>query len=279
MRIGFVTQLLWSRYGEFWVKLFAEFDAEIHFADKEDSLKLFEDERLSSIPGWAFRMAVAQGLSLADVDILVVPDLNSGDFGQKASAQDPWIANFPETLASQFSGLAQIMAVPVSLGPGIEGLVTTKLMNLSRDPTKARRALERHRGRLKAQRFSEPRWLKRASEKELVGLLAQPWINIKAELNLPDTSYVISQTELDPQVLRSEGQRYDDKLIPTDQEVIGAARLMARRGSVDRLIFIADKDAGADLNLYARLQKLVHKPLELIYLQDLTNPQQLVISF
>ena len=278
MRIGFVTQLLWSRYGDFWLRLFNEFEAETCFADRETCLKLFNDERLASIPGWVFRLAVAQSLSLHDVDILVVPNLNSGEFGQKASGQDPWIANFPETLSSQFSGLPQVLAVPSTLEPGIETLVTTSLMNFSHDPARVRRALERHRGSLKEKRLAEPRWTKRSSEKELIGLLAQPWIDVKALLALPESSYVISQTEIDPKVLRAEGQRYDDKLIPTDQEVMGAARLMARRGSVDRLIFVADKDSGADLNLYARLQKLLHKPLELLYLQELSSPEQVMIS-
>ncbi|MCA9836746.1 MAG: hypothetical protein KC422_07525 [Trueperaceae bacterium] len=278
MRIGFISQLLWDRYGDFWVKLFGEFDAEIHFASAESSLALMQDERLATIPGWSFKLAAAQALSLLEVDLLLAPDLNWGEYGQKASGQDPWIANFPETLQRQFAALPPVLAVPAWLEPEIESLVTTSLMNISHDPAKVRRAWERHRGRLKPQRFVEPRWIKRASEKEMVGLLAQPWTTAKDFLNLPETSYLIRQSQLDPKVLRAEGMRFDPKLIPTDQEVMGAARLLARRGSVDRLIFLADKDAGADQNLYSRVQKLVHKPLELVYLQDLTSPEQVVIS-
>lgn len=278
MRIGFITQLLWSRYGDFWVRLMEELDAEMYFASKEQSLKLLRDERLESIPALSFKLAVVQSLALSQVDILVVPELNWGEQGQKASGQDPWIANFPEALASQVSGLPPVLAVPASLEPDIESLVITKLMQLSRDPSKVRRAWERHRGRLRMPHVAEPRWQKRASEKEVLGLIHQPWLDVQDYLGLADTSHCVSQASLDPGLLREEGKRLDPKLILTDQEVVGAARLMARRGGIDRLIFVADKYAQADLGLYERVKKLVHKPLELRYLQELIEPENLFFS-
>ena len=80
-------------------------------------------------------------------------------------------------------------------------------------------------------------------------------------------------------MLRAEGRRIDERLIPTDSEVLGAARYLGRKGSVDKLVMVADKTSGADAWLVGRVQKLTHKPLEIIYLQDILEPDALVSAF
>jgi hypothetical protein len=150
-------------------------------------------------------------------------------------------------------------------------------MAVTHDPVGVRRVWERHKARIKPSRFAEPRWQKRASEHEVVGVIAQPWFNPKPLLGLAETSHSVSLNELDPKTLREEGQRLDKKLVPTDQEVMGAARLMARKGGIDRLMFVADKTSGGDMWLFENIKKLVHKPLELRYIQDLGSLEDWVV--
>ena len=71
----------------------------------------------------------------------------------------------------------------------------------------------------------------------------------------------------------------DERLIPTDSEVLGAARYLGRKGSVTKLVMIADKTSGADAWLVSRVQKLVYKPLEVVYLQDVLEPDAPFKSF
>jgi len=79
MRVGFVTQLLWSRYGLFWQKLFESLEAEIVFPTKEDTQKHLNRLNDVSFSSYSFKIATAQAASLIDtVDILVVPDINHG---------------------------------------------------------------------------------------------------------------------------------------------------------------------------------------------------------
>jgi hypothetical protein len=279
MRIGFVTQLLWHRYGVFWSRLFQELEAELFFAEPDATLKMLsQDPRLEAIPSLSFQLAVAQSLSLSDVDWLVVPKLSEADSSVKGSGQDPWIANFPETLATHFAGLPSIVALPASLEGDIESVATTQLLKLFREPALVRRAWERHKGRLKPTRYEEPRWQKRASEKETIAVIAQPWLKPELYLKPSEDSLVIYQSALNPIKLIEEGQRIDAKLISSDQEVLGAARLLSRKGAIDRLIFVADKQAGADIKLFERCQKAIRKPLELVYLQDLVTPEGLLIQ-
>lgn len=279
MRIGFVTQLLWHRYGVFWSRLFQELEAELFFAESDATLKILsQDPRLEAIPSLSFQLAVAQSLALSDVDLIIVPKLNESDSSVKGSGQDPWIANFPETLVTHFAGLPSIVTLPASLDGDVEAVATTQLLMLFREPALVRRAWERHKGRLRPAKYEEPRWQKRASEKETIGVIAQPWLKPELYLKLSEDSLVIYPSALDPQKLIEEGQRLDAKLISSDQEVLGAARLLSRKGAIDRLIFVADKQAGVDIKLFERCQKAIRKPLELVYLQDLVTPEGLLIQ-
>ena len=114
------------------------------------------------------------------------------------------------------------------------------------------------------------------AEDKVVAVLAQPWLKTKAFVSAPEKTHMVFQDDLNPGNLAAEGKRFDAKLAPTDQEVIGAARLMSRRGTVDELLFIIDKNSGADKWLYERVKKLTHKPAKLAYLQDLISIESLL---
>jgi hypothetical protein len=271
VRIGFITQLLWERYGTFWLELLRSMEVELLFPAPEEVLKKLEDNRLEPIPGLAFRLAAAQALALQDADLIMTPDLNLNQDIPRGGGQDPWIASFPEALATTVGGLPILFSVPASLEPDLEPLAFKLLLWLNRDAAKARRVWERHRELAKPAPFYEPRWTKLSGDKETIGVIGQPWLFTKALLQQLQVEglQLISQSWFDPQLLRAEGRRADTRLVDTDTEVLGAARYLARRGSIDRLVFILDEGSGADVWLEQRVRRLVHKPLEVYPIQNL----------
>ena len=78
MRAGFITQLLWPRYGPFWTKLVEGASLEPVYAADDTVRRALSDPRLDEIPGTAFRLAGAQALAL-DADVIFAPDLNPGE--------------------------------------------------------------------------------------------------------------------------------------------------------------------------------------------------------
>ncbi len=274
MRVGFITSLLWPRYGAFWERLVRSAGAEAVYVSEEKMLEAMQDARLSAIPGIAFRLAAAQALAL-DADLILAPDLNPGADALRGSGQDPWIASFPEALGATFAALPQLLAVPASLEK-VETPAVRLLHTLTPDAAKVRRIWERVRGSATPPRARELRWLEGA-----VGVFGQPWLLSDALLTRLEPPCV-SQHQLAPALLRAEGWRADDKLIPTDAEVLGTARYLGRKGSVTRLLMVADETSGADAWLLRRARRLVHKPLEVIPLQDLApaeNPAELLTIF
>jgi hypothetical protein len=271
VRIGFISQLLWERYGAFWLELLRSMEVELLLPAPEEVLKKLEDKRLEPIPGLAFRLAAAQALALQAADLIITPDLNPNQDIPRGGGQDPWIASFPEALATTIGGLPSLFSVPATLEPDLEPLVFRLLLLLNRDAAKARRVWERHRELAKPAPFREPRWHKLPGETATIGVIAQPWLVSKALLQALQTEglQLISQSWFDPRLLRAEGRRADSRLVDTDAEVLGAARYLARRGSIDRLVFLLDETSGADLWLEQRLRRLVHKPLEVYPIQSL----------
>jgi len=270
MRVGFITQLLWSRYGELWHHLITGIGSEAVFADEARVMVALEDARVQSVPGLVFQLASAQALALQDCDLIIAPDLNPGADLARGSGQDPWVASFPEALATSFAGLPPIASVSAQMGEGLESAATQLLLSLSRDPAKVRRVWEQNKGRAKSPKKTSVRWTVSPSEKETVGLLSQSWHFSDKLLGLVKTegTHVVSQDLLDPAELREEAWRAEPRLVASDAEVLGAARLMARKGSVARLHFVADKTSGSDAWLVQQLGKLIHKPLSISYLQD-----------
>lgn len=279
MRVGFITQLLWPRYGAFWTKLVSGAGLEPVYAADDAVRRALGDPRLDAVPGTAFRLAAAQALALsfsAGADVIFAPDLNPGESSTRGGGQDPFIADFPAALAGAFTGLPPVVGIPASLSvAGLEGLVVSTLLNLTHDPGLVRRVWERGRGAARAPRLPEPKWRVRPSEGGTVGVVGQPWLLSDALVRRAvGEGHPVSQHQLEPTLLREEGRRVDDRLIGTDAETLGAARFLGRKGSVERLVMIADETSGADAWLVARVQRAAHKPLTVAYIQQLGESAQ-----
>ena len=282
MRVGMITQLLWPRYGELWERLLSGAGIEVCYAAPEAVKRALSDERLEAVSGFAFKLAAAEALAFDEVDAMLAPELNPGAQTLRGGGQDPFVASFPEALETSLSGLPTVLGVPASVA-GLETLAINTLHSLTRDPALVRRVWERHRNGARAPKLAEPRWRVRPSEGGTVGLIGQPWLlregvvqEVVARLELPHT---VSQHQFDPATLRAEGQRADERLVPTDSEVLGAARYLGRKGGVTRLVMVADETSGADAWLVSRVQKVTRKPLEVAYLQNIFRPDALLDAF
>lgn len=271
MRVGFVTHLLWDRYGPFWVRLLEAVGAEPAFAEEDAVRRAWSEERVARAPSLAARGAAAQAWTLADCERIVVPDLNPDFEGTRGSAQDPFVASLPDALAQTLVGLPLLIGVPAALrGDGLEGLALQTMLSVSRDPGLARRAWRTHRAEAKPGRVAVPPTAKPPEGAVTVGLVGQPWLlgdGLQAELTGAG-EHVTSAHRLDPEELRQEGWRLEAAWAPTDAEAVGAARRFARQGSVDRVRLLVDRTSVADLWLERRVREVVRKPLEVVALQD-----------
>ena len=276
MRVGLITQLLWPRYGDFWTKLLAGAGLEPVYAQDDAVRRALTDPRLEAVPGTAFRLAAAQALAL-DADVILAPELNPGESATRGGGQDAFIADFPGALVATLGGLPSVLGVPASLtGDGLESLVVSTLLNLTHDPALVRRVWERFRNAARAPRLPEPRWRVRPSEGGTVGVIGQPWFLTDAVVRrVVGERHVVSQHQLAPQLLRDEGRRVAERLVSTDLEVLGAARFLGRKGSVEQLVMIADETVSADAFLVAQAQKIVYKPFSVAYVQRLDEPRVL----
>ena len=272
MRVGFITQLLWNRYGSFWKKLLKDAGAEIVLPEPGMVGSGPDDYRLQKIPSFIFRLSAAQALALRDdVDLLIVPDLSEGVEVNRGAGQDPWVAQFSETLQSVVGRFPQILSVPVSLTPTIKGRAIEVLQHVLQDSARVRRVWERN------QAYARYRWRQEGvqeltSNYHLVGFIGQPWVVGAQSLRYfkSDNYSVLSQSTFDPQVLRREASTVESELLPSDMEALGAARLFNRRGDVTRLIVVADRISSDDW-LVRFIQRKSHKPVESVQLEDLLN--------
>jgi hypothetical protein len=275
MRVGFIKQLLWERYGEMWVRLLEGMGAEVQFADPTEVKKQFEAH--PEIPGISFRLAVAEALTLIDTDLLVVPDLNPNEEVARGSGQNPWIARFPEVL-QRVAGLPPVVKVPARLAADLEPLVLETLLSLQRDLTRVRLVWERNQQTLKPKHYPEPRWSKLPGQSEVVGVIGQPWLLTQQLLRLLERPerHLVSQQQFNPAALREEARRLEKRLIASDAEILGAAHYFNRKGNVDKLLALIDNSSGADVWLEKQIRKIVSKPLEVVYLQDLVPEDRVV---
>lgn len=261
MKVGFITQLLWPRYGDFWTQLVSGAGLGVVTPPDDQVRGALNDARLERVPGTAFKLAAAQALVL-EADVIIAPDLNPGESATRGGGQDAFIADFPGALAATLSGLPPVIAVPAALSGGLEGLVVSTLLNLTHDPGLVRRVWERYRSAARAPRLPEPRWRVRPSEGGTVGVVGQPWLlSDTLARRVAGDAHWVSQQQLEPNLLRTEGRRAVPGLVGTDTEVLGAARFLGRKGSVERLVMITDEASPTDAFLLAQVQKLVHKPL------------------
>lgn len=269
MRVGFVTRLLWDRYGPFWTDLVAAAPAEVILPDPERVARASQDPRLGAVSGRAFREAAAQAIALAaaDCDRIVAPELNPGYEGSRGSAQDPFVARFPEALAQAVPGLPPVLAVPADLGvAGLETVAVETLLAVSPGPAGVRRAWQTRRANARPPRPPRARVAERPSEVDTVALVGQPWhLDERAAAALEGpTEHVLSAHTFAPDDLRAEGARVDAGLAPTDAEALGAVRRLARRAGIARLRMIVDPESGADAWLERRARALVRGPFETV---------------
>lgn len=261
VHIGFVTQLLWDRYGPFWQKLFEDAGAEIVMPDPRRVRSLLSDARLDPIPALAFRLVAAQALVLVDADLVVVPDLAGEGEVDRGSGQDPWIASLSYTLGATVGGLPRLLPVPAQLSPATEGRAVEILHQLVHDPVRVRRVWDRNRA---LARPAQGRDLPQVplSDRCSVGILGQPWLLGPPLLQVLEDEGIslVAQSHFAPESLRREGERLEMALLPTDRETLGAAHLLSRRGDVERLMVVQDR-SGADGWLLRAIRRLSHKPV------------------
>lgn len=271
MRVGFVTQLLWPRYGAFWRSLVRNAGAEAVFPTPEGVRAALGNERVRGVPTASFRLAVAQAASLAgEVDVLVVPSLNPDDGATKGGAQDPWIADFPGALRATLAGLPHVRSVPTEFGESIEGQAVEFLHSLLAEGRTVRRAWERSRPYAKPTRLPAVAMQLLPGETRTVAVLGQPWLVNDALVGATRQAdeHVVAIHQLDPLVTREEGLRAQPELLGTDAEVLGAARLLGRRASIGRLRLVVDPGSGSDAWLARRLREAAHKPVEVVDLRE-----------
>ena len=60
MKVGFITQLLWPRYGDFWTKLVGSAGLEVVTPPDDRVRSALTDPRLERVPGTAFKLAAAR---------------------------------------------------------------------------------------------------------------------------------------------------------------------------------------------------------------------------
>src|SRR5690625_6588922 len=99
MRIGFVSSLLWPRYGKYWTRVVSDAGAEPVRADPDEVIRAAGQRFVQAVPSTVFRLATAEAICLADCDLIIVPQLNMGASSTRGGGQDPWIADFPAGLA------------------------------------------------------------------------------------------------------------------------------------------------------------------------------------
>ncbi len=268
VRIGFLTQLSWRRYGRYWVELALAAGLEPAFADPEAVKEAWQDPDLSGVPTLAFRLAAAQALALADCQAIVVPRLARESGVERGSGQDPWVMDLAARLRSALPGLPTLHAVPAWFDESLESESVTFLQTAIHDAMSVRRALGRVRPLAKAGKAGVPDLARRGGTRT-VAVLGRPWV-VDADLARlveGEGERTVGQHLFDPEELRSEGWRADERLVDGDAEVIGAARLLGRRAAVDALRLVVDEEASSDAWLANRVAKVVHKPLEVVTLQ------------
>lgn len=278
MRVGFLTSILWDRYGPTWQRLVAAVGAEPVLPEPEAVLRA--GEALTPEDGWLPWLARATLRALGDVDAVVVPRLLPSGLEGAGSAQDPWVADLPALLARAEPGAAPLLAVPAETGADVEAAVIPLLTRLQRDAGRVRRAWAQHRS--DALRPWRPAAAAHhAAGTRRVALVGAPWWCVDAlarHLTGPGET-LIGQHASDPAELRAEGRRWRADLNDVDAEVLGGVRRFARRSDVSTVRLIADDAAMADAWWSRRARTLAAERVEVATLAEAVDSETLVRLF
>ncbi len=273
VRVGFVTQLNWRRYGHFWRELVRAAGLEPVFADPTVVKERFLASELDGVPTLAFRLAAAQALALSDAGVasIVVPELVRESDVTRGAGQDQWIMDFAASLRTAVPGLRPLRSVPSSFGPELESRAVEFLQALNHELPLVRRALDRARPNARPPRQDAPNLTVLPGESRTIALLGQPWLVTDALVALATgpEEHLVGQHRLNPDEIREEGVRAAGRLVDSDAEVLGAARLLGRRAAVASLRLVVDGNSGSDAWLVKRVQQGAHKPVEVVALQEL----------
>jgi hypothetical protein len=278
VRVGFLTHLLWDRYGPFWSTLTRAAGADVVFAEAEAVVDRLTDDRVSAAPAIAFRMAIAAALALEEADLLVVPRLNPGDGGGRGAGQDPWVSDL-STMLERVPGLPPTWAVDADLSRPLETNAVTYLRRLTGDGGLARRAWSQHRAEAHPpRRIAAPSAA--PAGQATVAVVGQPWWITPATVALAvrPGEHATAPWELDPGALRDEGRRLDAGLVDTDAEALGAVRRYARSAAVGTLRMVVDGGSGSDAWLSRRAREIAPQRLEVVDVRELGDPERLVAA-
>lgn len=278
MRIGFVTQLCWERYGGFWTRLLESSGAEVVLPEREAVRAALSERHVEAVASVPFRLAAAQAASLASCDALVVPALNRETDSERGSALDRWAADFAGALGDAVPGLPELWVVPaeVSEASALDGPAAALLSAVLREPAAVERVWSKHKSLV-----ATGRWRRRAPPAAaakvasaapgtgpLTGLVAQPWL-LADRLAQAVGERVVDARPLNPARLREVGRRFEARLVDSDAEVIGAARTLGSRGDVASLVHVIDEASPGAAWLARRVQEQALKPVEIVGLDAL----------
>lgn len=272
VRVGFVTQLNWSRFGPFWVALAEAAGLEPVFATPDAVAERFRTLEAGSVPTVAFRLAAAQALALGaeGAESVVVPELVRASEVARGAGNDPWVVDLAGSLRSALPGLAPLHPVPSWFGAELETRAVGFLQAHGHDPALVRRALDRARSLARAPRPGGSDVGAGPAGTSTVAVVGQPWLVTPRLVALVgrEGERVVGQHRIAPDELRAEGHRVEPRLVDSDAEALGAARLLGRRAAVDRLRLVVDAESGSDAWLAKRVARGAHKPLDVVTVQE-----------
>jgi hypothetical protein len=294
MRVGFVTPLLWDRFGPPWAALVRDLGAEVVLAAPDEVVAGLDDPRVAALPALAPRLALASAVACGAVDLLIVPELLVPRDGGIGSSQDPWIADLPTMIARSLPGGPAVVAVPGERGPRVPPLVMTVAMRINRDAGVVRRAWERRRRELETPpsgpSASGPSISGRAasgqtasgkaasglaapSDGPRVALVGPPWWLTPATLALAGrgAGRLVGQFQLAAEEARGEGRRMRPELADADAEVIGSARRFARQADVDVVRLVLDAESPTAPWLERRVREAAPRGIEVVTVAELAD--------
>lgn len=270
VRVGFVTTVLWERYGPFWVDLLRAAGAEVVLPSADDVAAA-----AATVPadeGWMPLLARASLRALPDVDLVLVPRLAPEDEQGPGSAQDPWVMDVGAMLARSEPGRAAIRSVPAETGPGVEAVAIPLLTRVVGEVGRVRRVWEQFR--VAAQRPWRPRTgAALGASAPVVAFAGAPWwctSALVAALARPGER-VGGQHEVAPSELRAEARRWRTDLLDPDAEALGAVRRFARRGEVDVVRLLVDPARAADAWVARRAHELAGARVEPVALDQVVT--------